>query len=68
MQSQGTLNSQNNLEKKYKVGVFILFDFKTYYKATLINTVWNQHKDRLIDQQNRTGSSEINSYLQSTDF
>lgn len=36
MESEETLNSQNNLEKVSRVGGFTLCDFKTYYKVTVI--------------------------------
>ena len=37
MESQGTLNSQNNLEKEEQSWK-TLPNFKTYYKATVIKT------------------------------
>ena len=67
-ESKGTMNSQKSPGQGNKFGRLKFPDFKTYYKAIVIKTVWSWHMDRHTAQYKNSESKNKPIHLWSNWF
>lgn len=53
MEPEKTWIAKSVLAKNKNTGGTAILDYKIYYRATIISTIWNQHKNRYVDRWNK---------------
>ena len=63
MEAQKTQISKAVLRKKNGAGGISLSDFKLYYKATVIETVWYWNENRNMEQDRKPRNTPIHLWI-----